>query len=32
MKKRRTKRRADERTTEVVARVVRDDVEVEGTG
>ena len=32
MKKRRAKRRADERTTEVVVRVVRDDVEVEGTG
>jgi len=31
LKKRRTKRRADERTTEVVVRVVRDDVEVEGT-
>jgi hypothetical protein len=32
MKKRRTKRRADERSTEIVVRVVRDDVEVEGTG
>jgi hypothetical protein len=32
MKKRRTKRRADERTTEIVVRVVRDDVEVERTG
>jgi hypothetical protein len=31
MKKRRTKRRADDRTTEVVVRVVRDDVKVEGT-
>jgi len=32
MKKRRTKRRADEHTTEVVVRVVRDDVEVERSG
>ena len=31
MKKRRTKRRADDRTTEIVVRVVRDDVEVERT-
>ena len=32
MKKRHAQRRADERTTEIVVRVVRDDVEVGGTG